>query len=127
VNESEQKKQLQFDHEVLRKKLARGEQHTLKIVSNSMEPLIKVGEEVVVCSPPKPEHLQIFDILVFSQGNRLNAHFLTKVDWQRDHFVTRPLRDPSQQDYPISFKDIIGIIPHKKIGWWQKLRILLLS
>lgn len=127
MSDSQTNNDIRFDHEVLKKKLSRGEPHRLTIVSNSMEPLIKTGEEVEVQAPPKAEKLALFDIILFRQGNRLNAHFLTKVDWQNDQFITRPLRDPRHQDYPLKYDDIIGIIAHKKISLWQKLRVLLLS
>ena len=127
VTQSPKGSNLEFDLEILKKKLARGEEHSLTVVSDSMEPLIKTGEEVIVCSLPDPQNLKIFDIILFHQGNRLNAHFLTKVDWKSDHYVTRPLKGSSRQDYPLTYKNIIGLIAYKKLSWWQKLRIVLLS
>lgn len=115
-----------FDHEVLRKKLSRGEVIKLCVVSDSMEPLIKTGEEISIGRPKPLTELDLFDIVLFRQGNRLNAHFLSKIDRQSDVIITRPLKDPRTQDYPIQYEDIFGMILHKKVSWWQKLRVLLL-
>lgn len=116
-----------LDHEVLKKKLASGDSFGLTVVSDSMEPLIMTGETIWPVAPPAAQELKIFDIILFRQGQKLNAHFLTKVDSENDLFITRPLKDPRHQDYPLKYNDIVGLIAHKKISLWQKLRVLLLS
>lgn len=118
------KKQTSLEIEVLRQKLASGSPHQLTVVSDSMSPLIAIGEDIVVHPRPAKEDLKIFDIILFYQGGRLNAHFLTKIDWQGDTFITRPLKDPRHQDYPLQYQDILGIIKNKKLNWWHKLKVL---
>ncbi len=117
-------KKAPFDIEVLRKKLASGEPHQLTVVSDSMTPLIKVGEEITIKAKPAPENLQIFDIVLFYQGGRLNAHILTKIDKNKDQLITRPLKDPRHQDYPLNYDDLLGVISNKQLSWWHKFKVL---
>lgn len=115
-----------FDIQALKRVLNAKGTSELKVVSDSMEPLIKVGENITVQKPLIKE-LNIFDIIVFNQGARLNCHYLTKIDHQQDQYITRSLKNPTSQDYPISFDDIIAHVTNKKLSLWHKSVILIRS
>lgn len=112
-----------FDIEVLRKKLLKGDSVSLTVVSDSMEPLIKTGENIEV-GQVELANLQLFDIILFFQGGRLNTHFLSKIDHNNKQYITRPLKNPDQNDYPLSGEEILGIINNKRLNFWHKLRIV---
>ncbi|GEM_PF-2255544 len=120
-------KNSQFDLEVLKRKLASGRDQTLTVVSDSMSPLILVGEEIHITAINEEIGLKIFDIILFYQGGRLNTHFLTKIDKIEDQFITRSLKISGDQDYPLKRSEIIGKIKNKKLSFWHKLKVLLLS
>lgn len=115
-----------FDIQALKMVLNGKGASELKVVSDSMEPLIKVGESIVL-EKSQLNQLKIFDIIVFNQGARLNCHYLTKTDHKRDQFITRSLKNPTSQDYPIQSKDIIARVKNKKLSWWHKSIIMIRS
>ena len=94
-----------------------------KIVSDSMSPLIKVGEEIVV--DVGAQDLKRFDIIVIFIKDKLVCHYL----WQINRIVkpillqTRNMR--GQLDFPVPEKDYLGKVMSHKIGFWKRLRILL--
>lgn len=99
----------------------------VKIISDSMEPLIKTGEEVEVI--PAPENLQRFDILVFWSESKLICHYL----WSRNQLkfnhadqllVTRPLKYRGE-DFPISPHHVLGVVKHRRLNLWQKIKAYL--
>lgn len=119
-----QKGSKDFDIEVLKQKIASGRDHTLTVVSDSMIPLIAVGESITV-GPVAT--LKVFDIVLFFQGARLNVHYLTRIDHEQGQYITRSLKNPHEQDYPLKRSDILGVIINKKLSIWHKIKILLLS
>ena len=116
-----------FDLQVLKKRLLSGSTVELKVASDSMVPLLKVGEIVQVKKHHSIEELSHFDLIVFEQANQLNIHFLSKIDLNNQLLVTRPLKRPDSNDYPIHPNQVLGIVPNKKLSLWQKLRVLLVS
>lgn len=115
--------QSQFDFKALKKLIERNGQHKLTVITDSMEPLIKVGEEIILTKIDKNQ-LNIFDILVFEQAGRLNSHFLTQIDHKKNCYVTRSLKNPDTNDYPIQWEQILGRVSTKNLNWIQKLKIL---
>lgn len=113
-----------FDLHVLKKSLKHNNQVSLQIVSDSMEPLIKVGESIEVAKVQSVKELRVFDIILFDQAGRLNCHFLAKVDYENNVFITKSLRHPGVSDYPIGSDQIIGIIKQKRINWWLKIKLI---
>lgn len=112
-----------FDLLALRRILEKNGSHSLSVVSDSMEPLIKVGERITLALPQK-EELKVFDVILFDQANRLNCHFVTRINHQKDSYTTRSLKFPHSQDYPIKWEQIIAFIPAKKLNWFHKLKVI---
>lgn len=117
----------EFDLEVLKSVLKRDKKTILKVVSDSMSPLIKVGESIEVALLEAPEQLKPFDIILFEQARRLNCHFLAKTDYINNLFITKSLKNPSASDYPLETKQILGIVTSKKISFFTKIGLLIRS
>lgn len=113
-----------IDFEVFKNALNQKGQLPIQIVSDSMEPLLKVSETLSVV--PISSKIEIFDLVVFYQQQRLNCHFLWRD--QKDFnnsIVTRSLKNPLQQDAPVTYDCILGVVPGKKISFITKAKILL--
>ncbi|MBL7713915.1 MAG: S24/S26 family peptidase [Bdellovibrionales bacterium] len=116
----------QFSYEQfleLKKKLNQAGSRTIQVISPSMEPWIRVGEELLVL--PLEDHPRAFDIIVFWQDHRLVAHcvwkFRTQPQSQAETFSLNYLAfDP-----PVSEDRILGKVEGKKIRFLDRLRISL--
>ena len=98
----------------------------VKIISGSMEPLIKTGEVVRVeklSGDPRP-----FDILVFYQNNIFLCHYFWRKNIRFDNdgknYLTRPLLSRGV-DIPFARGQILGRVRGKKIGFWRRMLIML--
>jgi len=92
------------------------------IVSGSMEPVIKVGEEILI--EVKAKNLKRFDIIVFVRDEKLVCHYL----WNLNRFI-RPLLLQTRniqglRDYPIKEEDYIGKVVSHKLSFLRKLKIV---
>ena len=102
-----------------------GENLFFSIVSNSMDPVLKVGGEYEI-THVDPQELRRFDIIVFHDQEILICHYL----WHKnqfehtDSFVTRSLISDIE-DFPVSFDRYLGKVVDRKLEWWRKLIILL--
>jgi len=106
---------------VLKKKLQEGPL-TMRLVSDSMAPLLKVGDlvEVQKCSQP----IQLFDLVVFWTNEKLMCHFLWRDQLAYDGtFVTRSLKDPWHDDLPQPHENLLGVVSDRRISDWRKLWI----
>lgn len=93
-----------------------------KVISDSMEPVIKVGADVVV--DVGNQDIKRFDIIVFFHDGKLICHYL----WQMNKIVKPILiqtRNMSGKlDYPVTFDDYLGKVMNYKLSFWQKLKII---
>lgn len=97
-----------------------------RIVSDSMLPLIKVGEEISMIKLPPT--LNIFDIIVFYDKGKLICHFVWQDQKQfNGAVITRSLKDPYKNEVPRDYKNLLGWVPSKKISWTCKTKIILLN
>jgi hypothetical protein len=108
--------------EALKRKLELSGSAEIRIVSDSMFPLLSVGEILEI--KPLPAKLNPYDLLVFYDQNRLTCHFL----WldQRalnDSVVTRSLRAPQEDDIPVPSNHLLGWVPQKKISRITRFKI----
>jgi hypothetical protein len=111
------------DFEKLKQSLETAGQLPIRIVSDSMEPLLRVQETLDV---KKLENsLKTFDLVVFYQARRLNCHFFWRDQKDFDNcIVTRSLKEPAQDDPPVPYDCILGWIPERRIRFSMKLKIL---
>ncbi len=93
-----------------------------KVVTNSMEPVIMVGDDIVI--DVGYSDIKRFDIIVIFMDGKLVCHYL----WSKNKIVTPVLlqtRNMSGKlDYPVEMKDYLGKVVNFKISFWRKLRII---
>lgn len=96
------------------------------IMSDSMSPLIKTGDSIVV--EVGTEDVRRFDIIVFwnESEKKLTCHYL----WAINRIVTPVLYQTRSirygfRDHPISREEYLGKVVSHRLGQWEKLRILL--
>jgi signal peptidase I len=94
------------------------------IVSDSMEPLIMVGDRIIV--EVGNMDLERFDIVVFFSDGKLVCHYL----WAMNQIVkpilfqTRSLKY-GNKDFPLSFDDYLGKVVSHHLSSMDKLKIIL--
>lgn len=93
------------------------------IVSDSMSPLIKVGDKIVVSVGDR--ELNRFDIVVIYVNGKLICHYL----WAMNRvitpilFQTRNLKNGGK-DFPVSFDDYLGKVLSHQLSWKDKFLII---
>ena len=94
-----------------------------RIVSDSMSPFIKTGDEVLI--EVKASNLSRFDIIVFEMDGKLICHYI----WSLNQIITPKLIQTraltGARDVPISEESYIGKVISHRLGFWQRLKILL--
>lgn len=93
----------------------------IRIVSDSMSPLLVPGEKVKVV--PISGELKRFDIVVFDYYGKPFCHFYWGRIANEDSLCTRSLKFPHRLDLPIHEHAIIGKIVCKKITLYQKIKV----
>lgn len=117
------KSKISFDEfKELQSALNKGEPFTFIVSSDSMEPVIKTGEEVVV--EPIREPLKLFDIIVFFQNNDLLCHMYIKPSRLNDGFLTSSYKYKSY-DFPVKKENVLGVIGSHRVGFFRKLQFLM--
>lgn len=94
-----------------------------RIVSDSMEPLIKRGDEISV--EVGTQHLERFDIIVFLQDNKLICHYVWSVNKIVTPllFQTRSLK--GLKDHPVPLENYLGKVISHRMSFWMKIKALL--
>ncbi|MFL5783358.1 MAG: S26 family signal peptidase [Bacteriovoracaceae bacterium] len=92
------------------------------IVSGSMEPLIKVGEKIVV--EVGNRELQRFDVITFWMDGKLVCHYVWSMNRVVTPFLlqTRNLKSGSK-DVPINWDDYLGKVISHRLSAWDKVKI----
>lgn len=96
-----------------------------KVASDSMEPLIPVGAELLF-EPVEQADIRRFDILVFQGSKSLMCHYVWHVNkvYNKGDITTRNLVN-GEMDAPFEFDKVKGRVTNFKIGYFLKCRILL--
>jgi hypothetical protein len=112
-----------FEFNAIKMRLIDEKKVLIKIVSDSMEPLMKVGQSYYVL--PHNNNFKRFEIIVFYQNQRLNCHFVWKNQVLfNSTLVTRSLKHFKIDDFPVFYENILGKIESEKISFFQKVRII---
>jgi signal peptidase I len=94
-----------------------------RIVSGSMDPVIKVGDQIVV-EVGHPD-LKRFDIIVFHAHGKLICHYI----WAYNRIFTPVLFQTrslfGNKDHPIDHSSYLGKVVSHKLSWWRKCILLL--
>ncbi len=96
----------------------------LKVVSDSMMPLIPIGAMLEVEKIHEDYKFQKFDILLFQVDNKLMCHFFWHQNkyFDKDLIITRNLKD-GDFDHPFPKAKVIGLVKNYKLSFFHKLRI----
>lgn len=98
----------------------------IRIISDSMQPLIRINEELVVM--PLPDKIIPFDLIVFLDQDKLICHFLWQDQKDFDQtIITRSLKEFYTNETPTPYNHILGYIREKKIPWYLRFKIIALN
>ena len=101
-----------FQHEVFKKKLSqKGVTQKIRIVSDSMHPVIKINE-VLDVERIEIHQLKRFDIILVNYFGTPYCHFFWNF-LNENEIVTKSYKHPEKYDLPIKNEHIIGIIKNK--------------
>lgn len=98
----------------------------IKIMSASMEPVIKVNQNVIVSKLNRP--IKRFDIIVFKGERELICHYVRHVnrhltDGDNNLIQTRGLGN-KLNDVPIHQNEVLGIVISHRLNLWRKLLLM---
>jgi len=98
----------------------------VKIITGSMEPVIKVNQTVIISKLTKP--IERFDIIVFKGERELICHYVRHVnrhltEAENNIIQTRGLHN-KQDDYPIHQDQVLGIVISHRLNLWRKLCLI---
>lgn len=109
--------------ESLKQKLKAQKCLPIRVVTGSMEPLIKTGEELTIEEIVEP--LKIFDIVVFWNGSIYVCHFVwrlnRKPNSKGERWVTTRSLMSDFEDFPILETQILGRVTDRQIPFSKKL------
>jgi len=109
--------------EVLKSRLSKEHTIEIKIISDSMQPLLKIDETVTVI--PFEKKCEIFDLIVFWRNDKLFCHYMWRDQISfNNSVITRSLKEPYSDEKPVERIHILGTIKDKKIRLVTKLLIL---
>jgi signal peptidase I len=115
----------------LKAKLRRDKRIEVRVVTGSMEPVIQVGDELVIEEIHEP--LELFDIIVYWNGSvylchfvwSLNRHTNSHTNSKGEHWVVTRSLASSREDFPVLESDILGRVVDREIPFLRKLWIVL--
>jgi len=95
---------------------------TLPIIiqSDSMDPVLKVGQQYAV-EHASYDKLKEFDIVVFLQASQLVAHFLWHFNSTEKRWQTRSIRYPHLPDCPFKEEVYLGRINRPTISLYRRI------
>lgn len=118
------------DFEKLKSKLQAEKRMGVRVVTGSMEPVIRVDDELTIEEIKGPQEcLKLFDIIVYWNGSKFICHYVWSVN-RNTHskgerwVVTRSLIS-AREDFPVLESDILGRVTDRQIPFMRKLWIVL--
>lgn len=93
-----------------------------KVVTNSMVPVIQIGEEIIVDVGDR--ELKTFDIVVIYLDEKLVCHYLWQINKFLKPILLQTRNMSGRLDYPVSIEDYLGKVLSHRLSLWQKIRIL---
>jgi signal peptidase I len=100
-----------------------------RVITDSMIPIINVGDVIKVVPVENRATLRRFDIVVYWDGEKLISHYIWHqnriLKHQEEIYTTRSLKEYSVNDVPIKISDILGFVENFQIPFWTKTKIIL--
>jgi signal peptidase I len=97
-----------------------------KIVSDSMTPLISIGDEIIIKKLEPGLKLKKFDIILYQNGEKLMCHYFWHQNklFDQGFIITRNLKS-GNFDYPFELNNVLGVVINFKINFLLKFKIIL--
>ncbi len=115
----------QFTFVKLKKRLHSFGELKFKIATDSMYPLICIGDEIEVF--PVDRDFRAFDIIVYWDGEKLMAHYVWHVNnlkiKNQTSLLTRSLKNQYENDLPIPVDNILGFVHNFKLSTFKRILI----
>lgn len=93
-----------------------------KVVSDSMVPIIQVGEQVII--DVGNMDVKRFDVIVIYMDGKLVCHYLWRVNRYLKPILLQTRNMSGNLDFPVKIEDYLGKVMSHRLGFWQKLRII---
>ncbi len=94
------------------------------IVSESMLPVLKIGDKIVV--EVGSDKLERFDIIVFWSQNKLVCHYVWAMNRRVLPFLIQTRSTYyGAKDFPIGLEDYLGKVVSHRLTTWDKIRIFI--
>ncbi len=95
-----------------------------RVVSKSMEPIIKIGDELDL-EEVSLLQLKKFDIIVFQEADKYTCHYIWHINQHFDPgLITTRNLDGYHFDDPFYFEKVVGRVKNFKLPFWIKLKLL---
>jgi hypothetical protein len=97
-----------------------------RVISDSMEPVLRVGEQMQIEPVGDLSSIKRFDIVVVHIGDRLLCHFVWHINrvGSRTTVSTRSLKDFLHNDIPMDLDNILGKVSNRKIPMHTRAKII---
>lgn len=99
----------------------------LRVASDSMNPVIKVNDLILLESLKDPKTLKRFDVIVYEKDQTLICHFFWCLNsiQHPPTICTRSLKEPCQNELPFTEDKVIGIVSSHRIGRLRRTALIL--
>lgn len=92
------------------------------VVSDSMAPVINIGEKIVV--EVGDFDLKRFDIVVIYAEGKLICHYVWKINKIIDPILIQTRNMRKEMDFPITKEDFLGKVVSQRLSLWQKIKLI---
>lgn len=96
---------------------------TSHVVSDSMDPLLKVNEKIII--EVDASDLKRFDIVVIFLNEKLICHYLWRINKVLTPILLQTRNMRGQVDVPVPVTDCLGKVVSHRLGFWTKLKLLI--
>lgn len=93
-----------------------------QVISDSMFPVISVGEKVLVETGNL--NLKRFDIVVIYVDGKLICHYLWKINKIVNPVLIQTRNMRKEMDFPIELNDYLGKVISHRLSLWQKMKLI---
>jgi signal peptidase I len=115
------------DFQKLKAELREHKELVVRVVTGSMEPVIRVGEGLTLEEIKKP--LKLFDIVVYWNGTAFICHYVWALNRgsssQSERWVVTRCIASAFEDFPVLESNILGRVTDRQIPFFRKLAIVI--
>lgn len=93
-----------------------------KVISDSMVPVIQIGEEVIIDIGNMD--IKRFDIIVIYLDGKIVCHYLWHLNRYLKPILLQTRNMSGKMDFPVKIEDYLGKVMSHKLSLWQKFKII---